>query len=116
MSNELPEIGLSTLKGRKAVLVGYGFDIHPEREGWSIVLSIYQLDGRAEYVLCLSQLGEGNERERRRLLAHALDRGLPLYADHLIPYAQRHAAGPLSEFKQALAEAYPAIKWRWREC
>jgi hypothetical protein len=108
------EIGKSTLKGQRAVLVGYGNERNPQKDGHYIAMSIYKLLEREEeqYVLCLS---EGPGSFDPGLTRRGLELALPLYADHLIPYAARFFGGELAKFKAVLLEAYPKVKWQWRK-
>ena len=108
------EIGKSTLVNQRALLMGYGNGRHPVLDDYYVAMSIYKLLGKREeeYVLCLS---EGQGSFDPGLTRRGLELALPVPADHLIPYAQRHVVGELAKFRKMLEESYPKVKWNWRK-
>jgi hypothetical protein len=100
--------GKSTLIGKTATLVGFGFAPHPLQLNCYIESVVYQL-ANDEFVLCLAQgEGEGNPVEQRKGLGQKVPGVL------FAPFAERHINGiDFLKLQEIMAQGMPEMKFEW---
>ena len=107
---DLPAVGLSTLSGHEARLMGFCYQKHPRRGQWRLQLCVYQLLGTDRFPVTLSQL---HKRDCKPADMHL---GSVLPAEVLLLFVQREfAGGPWSVVQRIVREGFTGGVWTFLE-
>ena len=104
----MDDILRSTLSNKTGKLVGFGFDKHPEKNGWWIHLVFYWIRP-AQWVICMGDVKNPDPDAMRPNLGDLVPGEL------FAAYAQRNIDGltDLEQFKEIITDSFPHIKFEW---
>jgi hypothetical protein len=102
-------LGISTLIGKKFILVGFSFAKHPQKAGWFSQFSIYQ--GKNSFVLCNTEgPGKGNVDAAKQGL------GKEVKGEDIMRFAKGNIEGANLQAVKHVMKEIPLFKeWHWYE-